>query len=151
MEQFWNKFPDITCLYPESSFHVIGEQIEVDTSKITELCLPPTNLMKVDVSSRILLSILPDVCNNNNYCYYCCNSLVYCRSIPSTQLHIPLRAGQVGIQLWLLHWSFSLMTPVATGAASGINLTLGHCHLLASHRMRAESCPTSISFPAPTV
>ena len=59
MEQFLNKFSDITCLYLQSSFHVVGEQIEVDPSKITELCLPPTIQMEVDVSSQILLTILP--------------------------------------------------------------------------------------------
>ena len=80
-------------LHPLS--HVVGEQIEVDTSKITDLCLPSTILMKVYVSSQILLSVQPDVYNNNNYCNYCCNNGVLQDYTQYTAPH-PLKSREGG-------------------------------------------------------
>ena len=63
MDQFWIKFPNITCLYPEPLSRVISGQIEVNISDDVHLDieLPPTNLLNVDVSSSTLIPLTPNV------------------------------------------------------------------------------------------
>ena len=60
-EQFWRKLPDITCLYADSSIHVVTDQIEVDISSVLDICDPPTDILKIDVNSQKLLAMSPNV------------------------------------------------------------------------------------------
>ena len=61
LEQFWKEYPDINCLYLEPSFYAVSSQMALNVNRILDVCIPPTKLYKVDVLSKRVVSMSPDV------------------------------------------------------------------------------------------
>ena len=57
-EYFWRRFPNISCLYAESSFYAVADQVEVDLYNIHDICGPPLDLVK---STQTLVAMSPQV------------------------------------------------------------------------------------------
>ena len=60
-ENFWRRFPNISCLYAESSFYAVADQVEVDLCNIHDICGLPLNLVKADISTQTLVAMSPQV------------------------------------------------------------------------------------------
>ena len=55
---FGEDFPTFSCLYAESSFYAVADQVEVD---LCDICGLPLNLVKADISTQTLVAMSPQV------------------------------------------------------------------------------------------